>query len=120
MYRVIYINIFRIVKTLEHFVVVCKFGGVVGRWMSTVEDHVEIGGAEKASTIICWVVHWLGRATKYGNICLFGVVGGCWMCEAEEDTRASSLYKASVPKCIWVLWVRRDTVGLDHCTKLGT
>ena len=42
---------------LEHFAVSCKFGGVVGRWMSAVEDHVEIVGAEKASMVICWVVH---------------------------------------------------------------
>ena len=57
MYRVIYINIFLIVKTFEHFALSCKFGGVVGRWMSAVEDHAEIGGAEKALTIICWVLH---------------------------------------------------------------
>ena len=42
---------------LEHFAVSCKFGGVVGRWMLPVEDHAEIGGADKASTVRCWVMH---------------------------------------------------------------
>ena len=49
----------------------------MGRWMSTVEEHAGFGSVEKASTVRCWVVHLLGRATKYGNIGLFGAVGGC-------------------------------------------
>ena len=55
--RVIYINIFLIVKTFEHFVVACKFGGFVSSWMSAIEEHAAFGGDEKYLTVRCWVVH---------------------------------------------------------------
>ena len=53
MSRVIYINIFLIVKTFEHFVVACKFGGFVSSWMSAIEEHAGFGGDEKDLTVRC-------------------------------------------------------------------
>ena len=55
--RVIYINILLIVKMFEHFAVACKFGGIVGRWMSVVEEHAWFSGDEKDSMVRCWVLH---------------------------------------------------------------